>query len=190
MFNHIMLDLETLGKDAGCVIVTVGACAFNFETNTISDKTFYATINTASSVQHGLSMDIDTVMWWMGQSDAARAALISKNSDTLPNVLTKLTAWIEDVRKNAPLNQISVWGNDIDFDISIMKAAYKAVDHALPWSFWEHRSVRTMVWLGKERNFDPKKDMPFDGIAHNALADAIHQAKYCMAIKNVLDLKA
>lgn len=30
--------------------------------------------------------------------------------------------------------------------------------------------------------FDPKRDMPFDGIAHNALADARHQAKYVSAI--------
>ena len=28
----------------------------------------------------------------------------------------------------------------------------------------------------------PKRKMPFDGVAHNALADARHQAKYVSAI--------
>ncbi|EAW9850355.1 3'-5' exoribonuclease, partial [Salmonella enterica subsp. enterica serovar Kentucky] len=30
--------------------------------------------------------------------------------------------------------------------------------------------------------FDPKRDMPFEGTRHNALDDAIHQAKYVSAI--------
>lgn len=30
--------------------------------------------------------------------------------------------------------------------------------------------------------FDPKRDMPFKGTRHNALDDAIHQAKYVSAI--------
>jgi hypothetical protein len=43
--------------------------------------------------------------------------------------------------------------------------------------------VRTIVELGRKLlNFDPKKDMPFKGEKHNALADAIHQAKYVSAI--------
>ncbi|MEL5347214.1 3'-5' exoribonuclease, partial [Serratia nevei] len=44
------------------------------------------------------------------------------------------------------------------------------------------RDVRTIVELGREVDFDPKRDMPFDGQRHNALADAIHQAKYVSAI--------
>jgi hypothetical protein len=38
------------------------------------------------------------------------------------------------------------------------------------------------VLLGKQLGFDPKRDMPFDGVAHNALADAHHQVKYVSAI--------
>ncbi|ENK9589510.1 3'-5' exoribonuclease, partial [Salmonella enterica] len=42
--------------------------------------------------------------------------------------------------------------------------------------------VRTMVTLGRAIGFDPKRDMPFEGDMHNALADARHQAKYVSAI--------
>lgn len=42
--------------------------------------------------------------------------------------------------------------------------------------------MRTMVLLGKQLGFDPKRDMPFDGVAHNALDDARHQVKYLSAI--------
>ncbi|WP_414668948.1 3'-5' exoribonuclease domain-containing protein, partial [Escherichia coli] len=39
-----------------------------------------------------------------------------------------------------------------------------------------------IVELGKAIGFDPKRDMPFKGTRHNALDDAIHQAKYVSAI--------
>ncbi|EBO5570485.1 3'-5' exoribonuclease, partial [Salmonella enterica] len=48
--------------------------------------------------------------------------------------------------------------------------------------WWNDRDVRTIVELGKAIGFDPKRDMPFEGTRHNALDDAIHQAKYVSAI--------
>ena len=51
-----------------------------------------------------------------------------------------------------------------------------------PWQFWNDSDVRTMVLLGLQLGFDPKRNMPFDGVAHNALADARHQAKYVSTI--------
>jgi len=39
-----------------------------------------------------------------------------------------------------------------------------------------------MVTLGRQLGFDPKRDMLFDGIAHNALADARHQVKFVSEI--------
>ncbi|EMB7753700.1 TPA: 3'-5' exoribonuclease [Serratia marcescens] len=39
-----------------------------------------------------------------------------------------------------------------------------------------------VVNLGRRVGFDPKRDLPFDGERHNALADAVHQAQYVSAI--------
>lgn len=52
--------------------------------------------------------------------------------------------------------------------------------------FYNERDVRTIVDLGQSIGFDPKRDMPFDGIKHDALADAIHQARYVSAIWQLL----
>lgn len=38
------------------------------------------------------------------------------------------------------------------------------------------------IVFGNQLGFDLKRNMPFDGVAHNALADARHQAKYVSAI--------
>ncbi|EIF5001654.1 3'-5' exoribonuclease, partial [Salmonella enterica subsp. enterica serovar Typhimurium] len=50
------------------------------------------------------------------------------------------------------------------------------------WNYRNDHDVRTMVTLGRAIGFDPKRDMPFEGDMHNALADARHQAKYVSAI--------
>lgn len=64
----------------------------------------------------------------------------------------------------------------------LKQSAEARADQTCPWQFWNDSDVRTMVLLGKELGFDPKRNMPFDGVAHNALADARHQAKYVSAI--------
>jgi len=56
---------------------------------------------------------------------------------------------------------------------------------------YNDRDVRTIVDLGRALlGFDPKKDMPFTGERHNALDDAIHQAKYVSAIYQALAVNA
>ncbi|WP_227499448.1 3'-5' exonuclease, partial [Klebsiella pneumoniae] len=50
------------------------------------------------------------------------------------------------------------------------------------WEYWNDRDVRTMVELGHAINYEPQKAIPFEGERHNALADAIHQARYVSAI--------
>ncbi|EPG3512343.1 3'-5' exonuclease, partial [Klebsiella pneumoniae] len=44
------------------------------------------------------------------------------------------------------------------------------------------RDVRTIVELGRAIGINPRRDIPFEGDRHNALADAKHQAKYVSAI--------
>lgn len=77
---------------------------------------------------------------------------------------------------------LKVWGNGATFDNVILRGAYARTGHLCPWAFWNDHDVRTIVTLGRATGFDPKLDMPFDGVMHNALDDARHQAKYVSAI--------
>lgn len=64
----------------------------------------------------------------------------------------------------------------------LMPILVRMTGQPVPWQWWNDRDVRTIVELGKAIGFDPKRDMPFKGTRHNALDDAIHQAKYVSAI--------
>jgi hypothetical protein len=75
-----------------------------------------------------------------------------------------------------------VWGNGATFDNIILRESFSRLNLQELWNWFNDRDVRTIVGLGREIGFDPKRDMPFDGEPHNALHDAIHQAKYVSAI--------
>ena len=68
--QHVMLDLETMGTGPTAAITAIGAVAFSVEAG-ITD-TFYKKVDLESSVRNGGTMDPGTVIWWLGQSDAAR----------------------------------------------------------------------------------------------------------------------
>ena len=178
--NNIMLDLETMGKGSNAAIVSIGAVFFNPLTGEFGEQ-FYKRIWLESAAKYG-EIDASTVAWWLGQSDEARAEINHNDSVGLSEALR---AFSELVISEAQCSfaDIRVWGNGCTFDNVIIANAYKQLKLQKPWSYSGDMDVRTIVELGRKLiNFDPKKDMPFEGEKHNALADAIHQAKHVSAI--------
>lgn len=174
--NNVMLDIETMGNTSNAAIIAIGACYFDPATGEIGE-TFYSKVNLESSVFAGAKMDPSTVLWWLQQNEGARAEFKGNEKEPHINiVLSQFSAFL------AQSNNAMVWGNGIAFDNVIVKAAYDNAMLPPPWKFWNERDVRTMVDLGQQLGFDPKRDMPFEGDRHNALADAIHQARYVSAI--------
>ncbi|EOG9062800.1 3'-5' exonuclease [Vibrio fluvialis] len=184
--KNLMIDLETMGNSSNAAIVSIGACFFEPSTGEIGEK-FSRIISLESSQACGC-IDASTVLWWMKQSNEARAVLNSREA-------VHITSALQDFRQftNDGLGQPLVWGNGSSFDCVILKNTIIQClgEQYVPWQFWNERDVRTMVDLGKSLlGFDPKRDMPFEGIRHDALSDAIHQAKYVSAIYQRLAEKA
>ena len=177
--NNIMLDLETMGSGSNAAIVSIGACMFDPVTGEIGE-TCELVISLNSSSHYG-EIDAGTVLWWMKQDQDAREVLLQKEALTLKDALTSFKAWLE-VHIPEWKSRV-IWGNGCTFDNVILANAYKATRMRQPWPYSGDRDVRTLVDLGRTLlNFDPKKDMPFTGVRHCAIDDAIHQAKYVSAI--------
>lgn len=174
--NNLMIDLETMGNTHNSAIIAIGACFFDPDTGAIG-KTFYQQVNLEAAVISGTQMDASTVLWWMQQSDDARAKFKDNHkADTLELVLSNFYNFVKQAKNVKP------WGNGATFDLGILSNSFEKAYIKTPWQFWNERDVRTVVELGQAVGFDPKKDMPFEGTPHYALDDAIHQAKYVSAI--------
>ena len=76
-YAHIMIDCETLGTRPGCHILSLAAIGFAPATGVMDPEPFEARIGLPPGGD--LTVDADTLRWWLRQSDDARAlALIHR----------------------------------------------------------------------------------------------------------------
>jgi len=170
--NNIMLDLETMGKGPNAAIIAIGAVEFDLAEQQIGKK-YYSTINLESSAEHGGIMDASTVLWWMDQSDLARK--VFSNGLSLPDALTQFSQWAAN--RTEPGN-LCVWGNGAAFDNVILASAYERMHLTPPWLYWNDRCYRTLKAMA------PDIKIIRSGTHHNAVDDAVNQAKHLLKIIN------
>ncbi|MCV6612883.1 MAG: 3'-5' exoribonuclease [Amphritea sp.] len=180
MTKHIMIDIETLGTKPGSVILSIGAVEFDEVFGTIRNQ-FYSEINTLSCIDFGMRRDEETLKWWQEQGEEAKALLTrceDPNAMTVDLALRNLHAWLINIA-GGDLKKIKVWANSPSFDLDILAEAFSlATELKTPWLFYNELDCRTAVELGRMMGIDPKREIEFAGVKHDALDDAKHQARY------------
>ena len=173
--DNVMVDLETMGNGPSAAIVAIGAVEFDPGSGKLG-REFYQEVSLEDSAANGGVIDASTVLWWMRQSDEARAAVYSKDGINLLPALLQFAQWL---RECGP--RVKVWGNGSPFDNVILRSAYGAVHMPPPWEHWNDRCYRTL------KNLRPGIKLERSGTHHNALDDAITQAKHAMVILSDLN---
>ena len=178
--HQVMIDIETLGKTPGCVILSVGAAVMDMETMTVVDQKYWV-LDLKEQSEHHRHMDADTVVWWMQQSDDARAAF--------RKLVPQTDATTFKIELQALFDQYdtkTVWANGTNFDIPLLGnyiySLFKGPgqEHeVVPWNYrWQDmRSLATVMDSVKPySSFYSQRGT----VAHNALDDAIRQAEYVL----------
>ncbi|EOZ4631733.1 3'-5' exoribonuclease, partial [Escherichia coli] len=171
---HLMIDLETMGKNPDAPIISIGAIFFDPQTGDMGPE-FSKTIDLETA---GGVIDRDTIKWWLKQSREAQSAIMA-DEIPLDDALLQLREFIDE---NSGEFFVHVWGNGANFDNTILRRSYERQGIPCPWRYYNDRDVRTIVELGKAIDFDARTAIPFEGERHNALDDARYQAKYVSAI--------
>lgn len=159
---HVMIDLETLSTSTGAAVLQIGAVEFDPFGTAIGD-TFNRYISLQGCNRH---IDIDTVLWWMSQSPAAIGGLVKgirEEGVSYAQALAELAAFVG----NAP----GVWSHGATFDLPILRSAAFALGINIPWKYWNEFDTRTVYLL------KGKPKLKREGVHHNALDDAVYQAK-------------
>ncbi|HDW8577109.1 TPA: 3'-5' exoribonuclease [Escherichia coli] len=176
VWYHLMIDLETMGTNTNAPIVVIGAVFFDPQTGEIG-PVFYIVISLTDAMNTGAVPDGGTIEWWLKQSSEARAAILT-DQVKLKDALSRFREFINEYSDE---KFVQVWGNGATFDNAILRTSYERLDIPCPWRYHNDRDVRTIVELGKTIDFDTRTVIPFEGVHHNALDDARHQAKYVTA---------
>lgn len=164
----IMLDLETMGTSSNAAIISIGAC--KFDQWGVADK-FQVFIDLDSAVLKGGKVDQETVNWWAKQSEEARLSIDNAEKVEIEEALFQFTQFCGEKYTG------KVWGNGADFDNVILASAYRNCGLSLPWRAFNNRCLRTVRAL-----FPSVPKLKFDGIEHDALADAVNQAEHLITI--------
>ncbi|HDD9762503.1 TPA: 3'-5' exoribonuclease, partial [Escherichia coli] len=138
---HLMIDLETMGKNPDAAIISIGAIFFDPQTGDIGPE-FSKTIDLDTA---GGVIDRDTVKWWLKQSREAQSAILA-DEIPLDDALLQLREFIDE---NSGEFFVQVWGNGTSFDNVILRRSYERQGIPCPWRYHNDRDVRTIVELGK-----------------------------------------
>jgi len=156
---HMMVDVETLGRDADAPIVQIGVVRFN---GYGLHEEAGVGVTLASNEEIGQwGVEADTLTWWLEQDNA-------------DDVLTGGVGIEDALRTVSELANSAdvVWACSPAFDATILRHAYEQVGWRVPWQFYDLRDVRT---VREESPHWPEREQ--EGTEHDALADARYQAR-------------
>ena len=165
--QHMMVDIETLGRGANASILSIGACMF--------DDTGIGAEFEVNLKHDGRSIDPETVRWWLQQSKAAQEKLFTPEPVTVKYARQQFQRFCEEHKPKY------VWANGANFDLLILRDLYGGYP---PWTYRAEMCMRSIRTLGHTLGID-YSDWWHDnnhGVQHGALDDAIRQAKYVNAV--------
>jgi len=160
--KRCMVDIETLGTKPGSVILSIGAV--KFDKDGLGEE-FGVSVDLESCQDAGLTIDADTLEWWLDQDENVQHILTG--GIELEDALEQFSEFYGDCTE--------IWAYSPAFDCVHLERAYEAVGIVSPWMYYQQRDCRTCSKLPGWPETDQK------GSEHNALDDARFQAQQTMA---------
>lgn len=182
---NIMMDIETTGMRPGCRVLSIGLAVFYI----VDDEERIGntiTIYPSLTDQVGID-DPGTLQWWSAQSPEAcnvfadnhiNGVPVSKAFEAFKKFIQNAVDWHKSLNDGAEKVNVCIWGNGATFDNSIVQRMFEAKGYPVPWNTFGDRCYRTAF------NMLGRPSLARDGIHHNALDDAIYQAKCLMYALN------
>lgn len=178
MTTHIMVDIESLCKRPGGVVLAAAFVRFSDEA--------HCTLNLSIPDQQALRLEIDpeTQVWWQDQEAKHPGAWATATSNSYPlaTALPHFLEWIQwaiatDPSRNAAGGNdgdFLLWCHGATFDAPILGEVYRRAGIPCPWTeqFWRVQCTRTLFNLAGVNPKDYAVPPP-----HVALNDAIGQTR-------------
>lgn len=184
-----MIDLETLGLEPTSIIRSCAAVEFDPETGETGERIEWK-VNLQQSYDAGFTLSIDTIRWWMKQSEEVRKQFVDEDETELKDFLNHLKYFIESHG-----DDVTMWCLQLDFDLPILRNHYYWLNkdsfirkdyNYIPWNRRKIRDVRPYMDALEAAGLLPPKVAD----RHTPMADCLAQIGYIhLAIKNSLVIK-
>ncbi|EMY5704028.1 3'-5' exoribonuclease, partial [Escherichia coli] len=117
LWHHLMIDLETMGKNPDAPIISIDAIFFDPQTGDMGPE-FSKTIDLETA---GGVIDRDVIKRWLKQSREAQSAIMT-DEIPLDDALLQLREFIDE---NSGEFFVQVWGNGANFENTILRRSYE-----------------------------------------------------------------
>jgi hypothetical protein len=172
----VMLDLETLGTQPGCVILTLGAVKFDPYTMNDPGPGLYVRPDADEQIARGREVQQDTLEWWMRQAEDVREEALGVDGRIpVEEMYRQLNRFLVGVN--------NIWCQGPVFDIAILENLYMQYGWPTPWQFWQIADSRTLFKVHGDPRVKGKTGL------HNALEDCVSQATAVQQVYNKLGLE-
>lgn len=170
----MMIDIETLSLRPNAYVTQVGFCVANLDMGQCLKEPVGWLMNDDQPNSH---KDINTIRWWLNQSDEV-AALVFGSEDSLRIDASTLFYTIEAAI--ATIGVTEVWASPAMFDLPILTNLWGGKK---PWSYDQERCMMTL-----RKRIDPEGVLapPPNTRHHDAAADAEWQMHYLIALHQYL----
>lgn len=171
------LDIETLGREPGCNVLSIGATMFDpfgfKQAHTDADNHFYVVINSFDSMNKGFNSNTATLQWWKKQEIWDSLSTQVLNSDI--GVMKACNLLADFVKTKKPRK---IWANSPTFDIEILRAIFRKMQIDFPVHYRQEMDFRSTMELSYPNRDDrPARPAHLDQyLPHHALGDAILQS--------------
>lgn len=181
-----MIDTETLSRRPSAAIIQIAAVPFNMDGSCAKTKngevlpTFDEYVDATTCAMYGMDFDMETVEWWAKNFPANNGFKykLYKEPLAIQAALDKFVAALSDLLQISGADELKVWCQGTDFDIALLREAFRIVkgsDKDIPWKYRNVRDART-YFLEAAALFAPNDPDPYslitiDGVKHDALAD-------------------
>jgi hypothetical protein len=176
--NHVMCDLECLDSKGTAAIISIGLVQFDLDQGVLGQELYLELSLEALKQQlaKGRTMSLDTMQWWVQQSQEARSCWFStaiggyvKSSNR--DVISALDTFFSTIDK--PI----LWGNGSTYDNIVLRGYLQAFNAKVPFHYSRDFCYRTM-----KNMFGHLAKLERVGTHHNALDDAKSQALHLIAM--------
>lgn len=172
-YAHAVIDLETLGQRDDAIILSVGIVKLDLNGVLIPKEEhgeLYMALDVHDQLTKGRSVTDSTNRWWLNQSYEARKVFSEEKYSVLV-ALDYIKRFLYE-GKPGPIDPM-IWGNGPEFDNRILGNLFEQYGWEIPWSYRQNQSIRMI------KGFFPDciESIRFEGVQHNALDDARHEAR-------------
>lgn len=169
--RDIMLDVETTGTNPDRhAVIQIAAVRFDLETGEVDGANMF---NQCLDIPPWRSWDQDTAEWWNTKSAVLRSIYARMRPHR--EVLAELVEW-------AGYDSPVMWAKPITFYYMFVASALKDAGQHNPFSYREAMDIRSYLrGLAGGTHYIQEKELEFQGPAHDAIFDVLHQIKWLLA---------